>query len=149
MYTMLMLGPTLSVVSNFLVANSASWGPTVIGLVIISCIISMPGVIAWIGTAERGLARIFWSGPALLVPAVCLLTLVSFFSCRHEVECSKDLWRILPFYGAVAVAVIWHAALLISLKHRSQLDWLYAIVFLPIFYYYCMLTMALAIRFPL
>jgi hypothetical protein len=132
-----------------LVTYQGGWGPSVVGWVIISVFLGIPGVIGWLGTAERGSERIFRSGPALLVPGVCLWTLLSHYTCRHEVECSDDLWRILPFYGGIAVAAIWHVALLIDGKGRSLLHWLYAIGFFPGFYLYSMMAMALAIKFPL
>ena len=64
----------------------------------------------------------------------------------HEVD---DWWRIAPFYGAVGVAVLWHLALIARIKERARFHIVYALLFTPIFYYFCVLSLVLAIRFPL
>jgi hypothetical protein len=125
------------------------WDSSIIGLLVMGCIIGIPGVMAWAGSSERGLPRIFQTGPALLIPAVFLWTLISHFSCPGEVECRHDLWRVLPFYAAIGVALFWHIALIRNNRNRMNFYIPYAFLFLPAFYLYCMIGLVFATRFPL
>lgn len=61
-------------------------------LIVFGCIIGIPGIIAWFVTTERGLARLFRTGPALLLPAVLAWALVSQVTCTPA-GCPPDLWR--------------------------------------------------------
>jgi hypothetical protein len=125
------------------------WTPSLVGLLIIGCLVGIPGVMAWAGSTTRGWARLLQAGPALLIPAVFIWTAISHSTCRHEVECSGDWWRIVPFYGAVGAAVLWNLALIIRVKGRANFLIPYAILFVPTFYLFCMLGLVLAIKFPL
>jgi hypothetical protein len=116
------------------------WGHLVFWL-LISCLVGgIPGAWAWrawsVSTA-RGWERFFQTGPALLVPLVFIWTAISHATTSHEVD---DWWRIVPFYGAVGVAVLWHLALIVRTKERANFHIVvYALLFLPTFYYFGML----------
>jgi hypothetical protein len=125
------------------------WADLIWILVFFACVIGVPGVIAWQATAEMGWARVFRTGPALLVPFVFVWAVISHVSCGPG-ECPPDLWRILPFFAAFAAAVLWHVALiLISNREERIPNLLYAVVFLPCLYLYSQCAMVLAVRFPL
>jgi hypothetical protein len=90
--------------------------------------------------------RFLQTGPALLVLPVFIWAVVSHATSSHEVD---DWWRIVPFYGALGAAVLWHLALIARIKERVNFHIVYALLFMPTFYYFCMFSMVLAIRFPL
>lgn len=131
------------------VLAAGSWDEEdIVPLAIFACIVGVAGVVAWFATDERGLAGLFWTGPALLLPAVFVCALILHASCGPG-ECHPDLWRILPFYGACAAAVLWHVALIASGRGRDRVLYLlYAVVFLPCLYLYSLFAMMLA-NFPL
>jgi hypothetical protein len=91
--------------------------------------------------------RIFRTGPALLIPAVYLWAVVSNLLCDWS-ECN-DLWRTLPLHVALAAVIVWHATLIVVERDRTTFDWLYAIIHIPTFYYFWMIAIAIAIKFPL
>jgi hypothetical protein len=95
-----------------------------------------------------GWDRVFKTGPMLLVPIVLLWAAISSSSCPHEAVCREQWWRIAPFYGFLAIGALWLWALL-RFHGDRDLYWYYAILFAPGFYFFCMLQMAFAIRFPL
>jgi hypothetical protein len=101
-------------------------------LLVIGCIVGIPGIIAWTKSAARGWTRTFHAGPALLIPAVFLWTVLSHCTCGHY--CEKDMWRIAPFHVAIG-AVLWHFALIRS-KSDQNLHIAYAILFVPILYFF-------------
>jgi hypothetical protein len=146
---MVLLKPASAFISPLTLASGEGWDASLVGLLIIGCILGIPGVMAWVGSSDTGLARMFQAGPALLIPAAFLWTLVSHYSCRHEVECSGDLWRTLPLYGLFGAALLWNVALVRRYKERSNFYIPYAIIFVPTFYVYCMFCLVLAIKFPL
>jgi hypothetical protein len=114
---------------------------------LISCLVGgIPGAWAWGVSTARGWERFFQTGPALLVPLVFIWTAISHATTSHEVD---DWWRIAPFYGALGIAVLWHLALIARIKERANFHIVYALLFMPTFYYFCMLSLVLAIRFPL
>lgn len=59
-----------------------------------------------------------------------------------------EWWRIYPIKGALALAAIWHAALILFEKHRLAYA-VYALFDVPAFYAVYWFAMILAIRFPL
>lgn len=130
-------------------AGLGGWNDSLVGLFVMGCAVGIPGVMAWIRSSERGLARAFQTGPALLVPLVFLWTLISHYSCPDELVCRGDLWRVLPFYAAVGVAVIWNVALIRRNKEQSNLYIPYAFFFVPLFLVFCMIASVVAIKFPL
>jgi hypothetical protein len=115
-------------------------------LLVVACLVGIPGAIAWAGSTARGNERLFQAGPALLIPAVFAWTVISHATASNEVD---DWWRIAPFYAAVGAAVFWHFALITRVKERTSFHIGYAILFVPTFYLFCMLGMVLAIKFPL
>jgi hypothetical protein len=89
--------------------------------------------------------RMFRLGPIVLFPLMILWAQVCYRIGSSE---AYDWWRTYPLYAAVAVAVLWHAALLIVEKDRF--DYLmYAIVHLPIFVYAAFISGVYATRAPL
>lgn len=121
-------------------AGGGEWRVVVL-LLAIGCLVGIPGIMAW----GRSAGRVFHVGPALLIPAVILWTVLSLYTCGH---CEKDLRRKVPFFVAMASAVLWHIALI---QHNSDRGFhiFYALLFLPLFYFFCMLALPLAINFQL
>jgi hypothetical protein len=98
------------------------WDSNVVGLLIIGCLVGgIPGAWAWGVSTATGWARLFQTGPALLILPVFVWSVISYATSSHEVD---DWWRR-NFYIT------------------------YAILFVPAFYIFCMLALVLAIRFPL
>jgi hypothetical protein len=126
----------------------ASSLPSFFSLLLIACSVGAIGVLAWVTASETGLAKFFRTGPALLIPVVYLWAIISHNFCPHGMEC-HDLWRTLPFYAAIGIAVLWHVALIVHNKGRSGSDWVYAIIFVPTFYLFCVYAMIIAIKAPL
>jgi hypothetical protein len=123
------------------------WDSNVVGLLIIGCLVGgIPGAWAWGVSTATGWARLFQTGPALLILPVFVWSVISYATSSHEVD---DWWRIAPFYGAFGVALLWHLGLVARVKERRNFYITYAILFVPAFYIFCMLALVLAIRFPL
>jgi hypothetical protein len=123
------------------------WTSSLVGHLIIGCLVGgIPGAWAWGVSTARGWAGLFQTGPALLILPVFIWTVISHATTSDEVN---DWWRIVPFYVTLGVAVLWHLALIAGIKERANFHIVYALLFMPIFYYFCMLSMVLAIRFPL
>jgi hypothetical protein len=129
--------------------NAEIWTLGLESLFLYACAVAAIGLIPWSMSADRGLARLFRAGPALLVPVVYLWSVVSHYFCRGEEECSNDIWRVIPFYVAIGAALFWHATLILRNRERLGLDVVYAVIFMPAFYLFCMYGMVLAIKFPL
>lgn len=102
--------------------------------------------VALAGTTGDISARAFRIGPFLLVPLVILWAVVSGATC-FEGEC-WDLWRTLPLFGALALAVLWHVALIVSERERG-FYLAYAGFHLPALWLLWGFALALATNFPL
>ena len=59
-----------------------------------------------------------------------------------------ELWRTLPLYGMLAVAVVWHLALIVFEQTRGFYV-VYAAIHLPAFYLLWTLALVFATNFPL
>jgi len=116
-------------------------GPMIIGIGV-----GVLWVLVWAGTAGKGFTKAFRIGPALLFPIVIVWAAISNELCP-EGEC-HDLWRTLPLHGALALAVLWHLALITVEKERN-FYLLYAAIHLPAFYLFWVLAYAIATKFPL
>src|SRR5262245_43519815 len=103
-------------------------------------------IVALAGTTGNVSARAFRIGPFLLIPLVILWGVTSGAACSKG-EC-HDLWRTLPLYGAMALAVRWHVALIVHEGPR-RFYLAYAAIHLPLFYLFWTLAMVLATNFPL
>ncbi len=97
---------------------------------------------------RKGSGRTISDRPARLLPAVFIWVLILRATCGPS-ACYPDLWRILPFYGAFAAAVLWHVALIARNRGRDRILYLlYAVVFLPCLFLYSLFAIMLA-KFPL
>jgi hypothetical protein len=116
-------------------------GPLVIALgVAVLCTIALAV------TTEKLWVRAFRLGPILLVPLVILWAVISGVTCL-EGEC-QDLWRTVPLYGALALAVLWHVVL-IATERQRKFYLAYAGFHLSAFWLLWGFAMALATNFPL
>jgi hypothetical protein len=114
-----------------------------VGFLIIATGLALLFIIALAGTSGPTTTRIYRLGPFQLAPIVILWGVIA----APETE-RWELWRILPLYGALIVALLWHAALI----HREQPRRFYlgyAVVHLAIFYFYWTYALVLATNFPL
>ena len=102
--------------------------------------------VALAGTTGKISTRAFRIGPFLLIPLVILWAVISGAAC-FEGEC-RDLWRTLPLHGALALAVLWHLALIATDRQR-KFYLAYAGLHLPTFWLLWGFAMALATNFPL
>jgi hypothetical protein len=89
--------------------------------------------------------RLFRLGPVVLLPFVILWAA----ACnRIGMGESYEWWRGYPMYAAIALAALWHLALLVLEKHR--LDYLMnAIAHFPIFLLVAFTSYIHATRAPL
>jgi hypothetical protein len=122
------------------------WTSDLVKLLIMGCVVAIPGAWAWGFSTARRWARLFQGGPALLIPALFVWTVISHATSPDEVE---DWWRIAPFYGAIGAALVWHIALVARVRERTIFQIAYAVIFIPVFYLFCTLGMVLATKFPL
>jgi hypothetical protein len=87
----------------------------------------------------------FRLGPVVLLPLIILWAQACFRVGSSE---AYDWWRTYPIYAAVAVAVLWHTALLMVDKDRFHYL-MYAIAHLPIFVFAAFISLIYATRAPL
>lgn len=89
---------------------------------------------------------VFRLGPALfLIPAMLIWATICLMLTKQE---GDSWWRTYPIMGALALAVVWHAALILTEKRRLTYV-VYAVLHLPMFYALYVFAMILATRSPL
>ena len=96
---------------------------------------------------KEPLALMFQIGPILLIPVTVLWAVISHQSCPASDECN-DSWRMVPMYGVLILAALWHLALVVTQKER-KFYLAYAAFHFPVFYFFWAFALVFAIKFPL